>query len=158
MGRFVQPGDLAPWATIPDQMAGALIADAEAQAIHVAPCLATAPLDADQRAFVLSILRSAIIRRWKRDNDDGKQVTIGQVSVGPGDTSHPGRILWDSEIRQLQALCARLSGSGPGAFTIDTGLHRAALTSHRPWCDTMLGRPACSCGADLTGDGPLWEP
>lgn len=158
MGRFVQPDDLAPWATIPDQMAGALIADAEAQAIHVAPCLATATLDADQQAFVLSILRSAIIRRWKRDNDDGKQVTIGQVSVGAGDTSHPGRILWDSEIRQLQALCARLSGGGRGAYTIDSGLYRAMPSGHRPWCDVMFGRGACSCGADLTGGDPLWEP
>lgn len=158
MSRFVQPSDLAPWADIPSVMAEALIADAEAQAVHVAPCLTTAALDADQKAFVLSILRGAIIRRWKRDNDDGKQVTIGQVSVGPGDTSHPGRIMWESEIKQLQALCAQLSGSAAGAFTIDTGLHRASMSRHRPWCDTMFGRASCSCGAGLSGGDPLWEP
>lgn len=28
---------------------------------------------------------------------------------------------------------------------------------HRPWCNIMFAASYCSCGADLTQGGPLWE-
>ena len=67
MGTFIAPLDLAPFATIPDAKASAMIADAEANAILVAPCLSTlpdAPLDetAEQLALRIGKLQSERLR------------------------------------------------------------------------------------------------
>lgn len=159
---FISPSDLAPFATIDQATADAMIQDAEAQACMVAPCLAdpAAPLTDGHRAAVLAILRRAILR-W---HEVGTGV-VTQAGAGPFqqsiDTtrSAPRGLFWPSEITDLQAICKSVGDtSAPSrkVFTISTG--RTSLAVHSPLCDLTFGGATCSCGSDLNAyRGPLPE-
>ena len=127
---YIEYEDLTPFADIDETKAEAMIADAVAQAILVAPCLAhdvdlgpddsDAELDEHQRAAVKSILRGAILR-W---NDSGSGA-FTQQQAGPFgvtvDTRQQRRSrFWPSEIEQLEKICAAVGGGESGAFSIDT--------------------------------------
>lgn len=157
MGTFVQTSDLAPFATIDTVKAAAMIEDAEAQAILVAPCLAsltTAPdgetPDAQtiRRAKVAaakSIVRGAILR-W---NDAGTGA-VTQTQVGPFGqqvTQQARRAMfYPSEIEQLQAVC---KGTENGkAFSVDLV---ASSSLHSDTCALNFGASYCSCGVDVAG-------
>ena len=166
MGQFIAEADLAPFATIDAAKAVAMIADAEAQAILVAPCLpglldapdgeTAADLAVRQAklAAALSILRAAILR-WE-DVGSGAVQTI-QTQTGPfgqQQVSAPQvrrSMFWPSEIEQLQGIC-KDPESGK-AYSVDT-VAMAAI--HAPWCALMLGATYCSCGADIAGY-PIYE-
>lgn len=156
MGTFLSPDDLAPFATIDAGKADEMIADAEALAIAVAPCLGDAEVElADhQAAAVKAVLRAAILR-W---NDSGtgamSMETAGPFSV-QYDTRQPRRSLfWPSEIDQLQAICVAATGGGSGgAFSVDTV---STTDNHSETCAISLGANYCDCGAALAGV-PLWE-
>lgn len=124
MATFLSNTDLTPFATIDDDKADAMIADAEAQAVMVAPCIAVLDETADAVKFaaVKAILRSAVLR-WDDAGNGG--ISSTQQGAGPYqqtqvvDTSKVRRgAFWPSEITRLQAICA--GDRGKAAFQIDT--------------------------------------
>jgi hypothetical protein len=142
--------DLAPFASIDDVKAQAMIDDALALAARVAPCILDATFTYDGAAK--AIIRGAILR-W---NDAGsgalQSETAGDYSY-TRDTRQPRRgLFWPSEIEQLQDLCKGEQTSG--AFSIDTA--GTTITIHADICAINFGATYCSCGADLAGYS-LWE-
>ncbi len=148
--------------TVPDlpaslqsaELIAVMVAGANAKAARVAPCLAsTDPLPtADQVAEAKLILLGAV-KRWAEAGAGAfQQQTAGPYSVTTDTRQRSGFNLWPSEIDALQALCRT---SGPSAFTIDTAPTGGSI--HSPICARMFGALYCSCGAELTGTGPLYE-
>lgn len=154
---YIEPGDLAPFATIESAKALAMIEDAEAMAVSVAPCLSDdVSLSEAQRGTVRAILRRAVLR-W---NEIGTGA-VTQQSAGPFgqsvDTTRtaPRGLFWPSEIAELQAICQTTEERR--VFTVDTGAHRQT-PRHTPWCNLMMGGTNCSCGSYLTRyEYPLYE-
>ena len=145
---LVEAADLAPFATIEQAKAEAMIAAATAQAVIAAPCLAT-ELDAVQQAAAKAILVAAITR-WNDAGAGGKTTvsdTVGPFSHSETlDTSGQRRgLFWPSEIRSLQAVCKRT----PKPFLIDMG---GAAVTHRPTCARAFAANYCDCGAELGMD------
>lgn len=154
---YITIDDLSPFATIAQAKAQAMIADAVAQAILAAPCLADeSDLDADQKAAVRAVLRQAILR-W---NDSGtgafQQQTAGPFSVAFDTRATRRALFWPSELEQLQAICAAVTGaSDGGAYGVDTAWSSTAI--HADDCALVFGATYCSCGSALNGGlGPLW--
>lgn len=146
---ILTPEDLTPFATIDAAKAQAMIDDAVALAVRVAPCLATDEFTAT--AAARAILRGAILR-W---NEAGTGA-FSQQQVGPFgqsvDTRQQRRgMFWPSEIEQLQGLC---DVEEAGAFALD--MSPLSATVHQPWCALYFGALYCSCGADIAGF-PLYE-
>ena len=162
MGQFIQDTDLAPFATIEAAKAAAMVEDAEAQAILIAPCLPgllvvpdgetaeAAAIRTGKLAAAKSILRAAILR-W---NEAGTGAVQTQVT-GPFSQTvqYQARrsMFWPTEIEQLQGVCK--DASAGKAFSVDTV---PAAVAHAPWCSLMLGATYCSCGADIAGY-PIYE-
>lgn len=114
---FITPGDLAPFASIPEAKAEAMIADAEAKALLAAPNLASSDLTATQVGQVRAILRDAILRWNDRGSGALTQTAVGQVSVST-DTRYSSRNLFTAdEVDQLRAITT--TDSGGGAFAVD---------------------------------------
>lgn len=152
---IITPDDLTPFATIPADAAAAMIADAIAQAVLVAPCLDDDTLSEQHRAAARAVLRRAVLR-WHETGITGSVTT---QAAGPFSqtvtTVQRGGLFWPSEIEALQAIC-RSDGVPGRAFTIRPALSTAPV-GHQPWCSIMWG-DSCSCGANLTnGEYPLWE-
>ena len=165
MGTYVNASDLAPFADIESAKADAMIADAEAQAYRIAPCLndAEVTLDATQAAYVLSVLRRVILR-WEESGNTGATTTTSE-NAGPlshsqtVQTKSSPRLLWPSEIADLQGFCAEIKGETKTAehvHTVQTGGYRRS--PHSDICSLRFGAVYCSCGANLTDYRyPLWE-
>lgn len=141
--------DLAPFATIDELKALAMIEDAVAMAALVAPCILED--DFAYEAAARAIIRGAILR-W---NEAGTGALQSQT-VGPFgqtvDTRQQRRgMFWPSEIEQLQELC---KGVTPGAFSVDTA--PTGVVAHADTCALVYGATYCSCGAILTGYLPLY--
>jgi len=107
--------DLAPFATIEDEKAEAMIADALARAARVAPCISEAAFAYPEAAK--AVLRGAILR-W---NEAGTGV-LTQQSAGTFSQSVDTRqarrsMFWPSEIVELQKLCGTARAR---AFTVNT--------------------------------------
>ena len=158
---LLTPADLEPFADIAEAKAVAMIQDATAMAVRVAPCLDgdTVPTVSQQDA-VKAILRRAVLR-W---NDAGSG-SITQVGAGPFqqsiDTTRASKSLfWPSEVNDLQAICRDINqDTGPdrAVFTINTG-RRHGGGVHSPICDLYFGGTDCSCGSSLNGyRGPLYQ-
>ncbi len=121
MGQFIAPSDLAPFATIDPAKAEAMIEDAEATTLVLAPCLAELPADDPKRGAVKALLRGALLR-W---NEAGTgALSSHQETVGPFgqtlsmDTRQTRKgMFWPSEIEHLQGMCAE---TRKGAFEVDT--------------------------------------
>lgn len=117
MTVFLTADDLSPFATIDTAKADAMIEDAEAMAVLVAPCITG--VEFNNRDAVKAILRGAVLR-W---NDAGSGAMSAQsVTRGPFgesqtyDTRQERRgMFWPSEISQLQSLCRLVGGS---AYTV----------------------------------------
>lgn len=147
MSVFLEVDDLLPF--VPDvdgAKAEAMIADAEAWAVLVAPCLADP--DFDNFAGVRAVLRGAVLR-WL---ESGSGVVSSQ-SAGPFgmslDTRQERRgMFWPSELVQFQKLCAAAGGSSGTAFSIDQSPNRAAIV-HLDTCSVNFGSSDCTCGAIL---------
>ena len=120
---YITPDDLAPFATIDEAKALAMIEDALAKAARVAPCLNETEFQADEMnvAAVRAVLRTAILRRNDAGSGAFQQQTAGAFSVSH-DTRQPHRALfWPSEIDELQAICRTYNGEGrAGAFEVNT--------------------------------------
>lgn len=141
--QYITPEDLAPFATIDEAKALAMIEDAESMAVSVAPCLEdiTLPLTDAQRGTVKAVLRRAVLR-W---NEVGTGA-VTQQSAGPFqqslDTtrSAPKSLFWPSEIADLQAVC-RDSDTTPRAFSIDTSPSRGTFGVDYTWITTTQTGP-----------------
>ncbi|MGW3545892.1 hypothetical protein ACWDNI_35870 [Nocardia niigatensis] len=148
MGDFIATTDLAPFATIAEPKALAMIEDAEAMAKLSAPCLkAPADLTLEQKAAAKAILRGAVLR-WA-DAGSGAVVT---KAAGPYsqtlDTSNPRRnLFWPSEIKQLQDICASADAGKAWSFDRTTALS----VIHAEACALAMGAAYCDCGADIAG-------
>src|SRR4051794_38040500 len=109
MGTFLNAIDLDPFADIDLNKADAMIEDAEAMAVLVAPCITAVGFA--QTAAVKAILRGALLR-W---NDAGTGALSAQTAGPFGqtlDTRQERRAMfWPSEIEQLQNLCADIGGA-----------------------------------------------
>lgn len=137
--------DLAPFATIEDQKAAAMIADAMALAARIAPCITEEEFAYPDAAKAL--LRGAILR-W---NEAGAGA-VTQEQVGPfghsiDQSSNKRGRFWPSEITDLEKLC-KASTSG-AAFTIDTAPGFGSI--HADTCALNFGANYCSCGVDIAG-------
>lgn len=159
---YLEPSDLEMFADIDEAKAQAMIDDAEASAVMVAPCLADPAFMADpaMRAAVKAILRGAVLR-W---NDAGSGALSAHTqTAGPFsnaetyDTRQQRRgMFWPSEIAQLQELCGRFAGSKAGAFTVDT-LSHLGHGVHADVCSIRWGA-SCSCGSIINShEHPLYE-
>jgi len=120
MPVFLTPEDLAPFAVIAEDKAEAMIADATAQAVIVAPCLKEAT-DAVVLAAVKAVLRAAVLR-WQEAGSGAlvtKQRTAGPFSEQDTYDNRPRRagLFWPDEIETLQGLC---DSDSRKAFHIDT--------------------------------------
>lgn len=114
---YITPEDLAPFATISEGKAAAMIADAEAKATLAAPALADpSSLSEAQRGQVKAILRDAILRWNDRGSGALTQTSIGQVSVS-ADTRITSRNLFTAA--ELDLLRSIAGGSRGGAFSLD---------------------------------------
>lgn len=154
MAEIIQVTDL-PEALRSTEMVDAMVAGANARASRVAPCLAaTDPVPtADQLAEARLILLGAV-KRWAEAGAGAfQQQTAGPYSVTVDTRQRTGFNLWPSEIEALQDLCR--TGGPAKAFSIDTA--PGCGSQHSPICSLMFGALYCSCGADLTGAGPLYE-
>jgi hypothetical protein len=157
MVEFLSTDDLEPFATISDEKAEAMVADATAMAVLAAPCLGVEPstLTDVQVAAVKAVLRSAVLR-W---NEAGSGV-LASETLGPYsqslDTRQPRRgMFYPSEIEQLQNIC---KGETAGAFGVDTAPGCGPFAGHSEVCSLVFGALYCSCGSDLTGNlFPLYE-
>lgn len=108
--------DLAPFADIDSVKAEAMIDDALALAVRVAPCILDAEFEYADAAK--AVIRGAILR-W---NDAGSGAVV-QQQAGPFgqsiDTKSARRgMFWPTEIADLSGLCADNANSGK-AFEID---------------------------------------
>lgn len=153
---FLTRDDLEPFAAIEVAKADAMIADAEALAITVAPCLGDPEVDLTdpQTAAVKAVLRSAILR-WNEAGTGALQMQVaGPFSVQQDTRQTRRSLFWPSEIEQLQAVClaATGDGGGGGAFAVDTV---ATGVNHAETCALVFGANYCDCGASLAGV-PLW--
>jgi len=144
-GQIIQVSDL-PESMQSAELIEVMVAGANAKALRVAPCLASAPTE-DQIAEAKLILIGAV-KRWVEAGAGAfTQQTAGPYSVTTDTRQRSGFNLWPSEIEALQALCR--DSTPPGAFSVDTAPGRAA--THSPLCALMFGAAHCSCGADIAG-------
>lgn len=109
------PDDLAPFATIDQDKALAMIEDALALASRVAPCIRDE--DFEYADAARAIIRGAVLR-W---HDAGSGAAV-QQTAGPFSQTFDNRqtrrgMFWPTEINDLAALCAD-SSSGK-AFEVD---------------------------------------
>jgi len=148
MGDFIQPIDLAPFATIEESKALDMIEDAEAMAWLSAPCLSDLDaLTAKQKAATKAILRSAIVR-WAEAGSGAKTSRSALGYAETIDTTNPRKgLFWPSEIKQLQDICAT-EGAGK-AFSFDRTTAMSVL--HAEACALVFGANYCDCGADIAG-------
>ena len=147
----ITPADLAPFATIEAAKAQAMIDDALAEARFIAPAIARD--DFEHADAAKAIIRGAILR-WEESGSGA----VSQQTAGPFgqtiDTRAPRRGMFlPSEIDLLKQMGRGSSRSG--AFSIDTA-PRGGGVWHDDACNLAFGASWCSCGANLTGDGPLW--
>lgn len=134
------------------ELAATMVAGANARALRVAPCLAEAD-SAGARSEAKLILIGAV-QRWSEAGSGAMQsVTAGPFGQTLDTRQRTGFNLWPSEIEVLQDLCA---GEAKGAaFAVDTA-PMVGRVSHDEACSVVFGASYCSCGAVLTGAGPLW--
>lgn len=133
------------------ELAATMVAGANARAKRIAPCLAE-PDKAEARYEARLILVGAV-QRWSEAGPGA----LAQASAGPFQLStdtrqRTGFNLWPSEIEVLQELC---SSASTGAFSVDT-VSSQGPGFHDEACALVFGASYCSCGAVLTGAGPLW--
>ena len=121
---FLTPADLAPFATIDEAKASAMIEDAEAMAALAAPCIITAEFQADAAlsGAAKAVLRGAVLR-WH----DAGSGAVTQQGAGPYQQSIDTRqtrrgMFWPGEISQLRDLCATFTNTSSSgkAFEVDT--------------------------------------
>ena len=150
---YLTPADLKPFASIPDEKALQMIADATATAMLEAPRLVDeSDLSDLQKSQVKAVLRGAVLRWHEAGSGVVTQKTLG-AAAQTIDQAKRRSMFWESEIEQLQRIVAE--DEQGGAFAIDTVPTTGSV--HADICALRFGATYCSCGAILTGAGPLYE-
>lgn len=109
------PADLAPFATIDEVKALAMIEDALGMARMIAPCIFEESFDRQEAAK--AVIRGALLR-WH----DAASGAVTTMQAGPyqqvvdANTRRNG-MFWPSEIRDLQRMCT--TGGSRKAHTVD---------------------------------------
>ena len=136
------------------ELVDAMVAGANAKAVRVAPCLdSDDPLPSDDQLAEAKLILLGAVKRWAEAGAGSfQQETAGPFGVITDTRQRTGFNLWPSEIDALRDLC---SAGTSGAFSVDTAPGCAVM--HSPICSLVFGAAYCSCGADLTGDRPLYE-
>lgn len=150
---FATVDDLkARWPDMPpgsDAHAEVLLEDASQFILDVVPAAANAS-EATRRRIVCAVVRRAIEAESQPAGVDQYTATTGPFSTTYKPSSSGGGFYLTKQEKaalgsgEQKAFGVQIAG-GPGAC-------------HRPWCSLMFGANYCSCGADLTGGEPLWEP
>ncbi|MEU7609547.1 hypothetical protein [Micromonospora sp. NPDC049204] len=154
MAEVIEVSDL-PEALRSAELVDVLVAGANAKAARVAPCLAsTDPAPTAGQVAEAKLILLGAVKRWVEAGSGAlQQQTAGPYSVTVDTRQRSGFNLWPSEIAALQELCRT---SGPAAaFSIDTA--PGGGVAHSLICSVNFGAAYCSCGADLTLAGPLYE-
>lgn len=144
--NLISTTDLSPFATIETSKARALIEDAVAQAVVIAPCLASDDLDKVTQGAARAVLRAAILR-WNEIGTGARvthQETRGPFSHSETYDATGARrgVFWPSEIRALQTICKR-----GNPYVVDMLGDYAG--QHAPTCARAFGANYCDCGAEL---------
>ncbi|OBG32447.1 hypothetical protein A5671_07760 [Mycolicibacter heraklionensis] len=148
----IEPEDLAPFADIDEAKALEMIEDALGMAELVAPCILEDDFTHPRAAK--AVLRGAILR-WHEAGQGGVSQEVAGIYQQTIDTRTTRRAMfWPSEIEQLQSMCR--DDARKTAYSIDVVDH-CALSMHADVCSLVFGASFCSCGADLSRTGPLWE-
>lgn len=114
---FLTVDDLRALTTAPTDALAVMIADVEASAVSVAPCL-DGTLSDSARAAVVAVLRGAALRWADYSTRDDRQMTAGPFTLGQapvsGAASERRALLWPSEVQALQRICAEATGKRRG--------------------------------------------
>lgn len=129
--------DLTPFATIDDDKAEAMVADAIALAALYAPGLADEDsLSAQQLAAAKAVLREAVLR-WNDIGSGALSTQTAGIYTQVVDTRQPRRGRFSpSEISALQKICVEPTNGG--AFSIDTAAAEP-MRSHAVFFGTTNG-------------------
>lgn len=125
--------------------AAAMIEDVLAQAVIVAPCLLREDLPEHVRLAARAILRGAVLRWHERGGLSAavQQATEQVSAIGfqhsrttTTESRGSGRLLWPSEISDLEAMCRALTdeddGYGHRAFGVDLAVTREPVWIYPP--------------------------
>jgi hypothetical protein len=138
--------DMPPGA---DEHAAVLLDDASQFILDVCPTAANASASTRRRIVC------SVVRRSMESSGIPAGVESFQESAGPfQQTFRPANTGGDFYLTKSEKKA--LGEGAQRAFGVTVAAFSATVT-HRPWCSLMLGATYCSCGADLTGEGPLWE-
>lgn len=135
------PVGAEPHATVLLEDASQFILDMVPEAAEVTP--------ATRRRVVCSVVRRAM------EADEGAGgVESMTMAAGPyQQTFKPTNPNGDFYLTKAEK---KALGEGrQKAFGVVVGTMHTV--NHQPWCSLMFLANYCSCGADLTGDQPLWE-
>ena len=154
--EFIGVADV-PGLTAADQW---MIDDVVAQARNAAPCLKFLDLeaDADEVAFVRSVLRGALMRLQEAGSGALQQHTQTALGFSESQTfdtrQQRRRLLWPSEISDLQRFCAGRTDTPVMGSAFTVGMGSGGVVLHGLWCNLRVVGPAsyCSCGADIAGE------
>lgn len=141
----------ARWPDMPpgsEDYAETLLEDASQFILDVCPSAALAS-PATRRRVVCAVVK----RRMDAESSDLAGLSSSSLTTGPfGETRAPSNPDGDFFLKKSER---RALGDGKQkAFGVQIAPTRCV--SHRPWCSLTFGS-SCSCGAVLTGEGPLWE-
>lgn len=149
---FATVDDLrARWPDMPvgsDEHAEVLLEDASQFILDVCPSAVNAT-ESTRRRVVCAVVRRAIEAESSPAGIDQYTATTGPFST-TYKPSGSGFYLTKQEKASLGSGTQKAYGVQIAGF--------GSSVCHRPWCSLMLGATYCSCGADLTGGEPLWEP
>lgn len=131
-----------------DAYAETLLEDASQFILDVCPSAAHAS-ESTRRRVVCAVVK----RRMDSEQSDLAGLSSASVTTGPfGETRSPANPDGDFFLKKSER--QSLGDGKQKAFGVQIAPTRAV--DHRPWCSVTFGA-YCSCGADLTLEGPLWE-
>lgn len=141
----------ARWPDFPaggDNYAETLLEDASGFILDVCPSAVSVSAGTRRR-----VVCAVVKRRMDSEQSDLAGLASQSLTTGPfGETRTPANPDGDFFLKKSER---RALGEGRqkafGVKVADVG-----RVDHRPWCSIMFGA-YCSCGADLTLEGPLWE-
>ncbi|QUL79922.1 hypothetical protein [Brevibacterium sp. SMBL_HHYL_HB1] len=132
-----------------DKYAEKLLEDGSQFILDVCPSAANASESTRRR-----VLCAVVKRRMYAEQSDLAGLASASLTTGPfAESMTPANPDGDFFLKKQER---RALGEGQqkafGVKIADTG-----CVDHRPWCALAFGAVYCSCGADLTLEGPLWE-
>lgn len=123
--------------------ASQFILDVYPSAVDVSP--------STRRRVVCSVVRRAM----QSDQADMGGMASVSMTAGPYTTQQTAANPTGDFFLTKQEKLALGGGGRQKAFGVQVAT--TCAVTHQPWCSLMFGANYCSCGADLTGDEPLWE-